>query len=308
MNRLLPGNQLWCPYTGSVLPIGNCSPEHIIPLALGGCDELTIPVDRSMNTLLGRKVDGVLANELGIQIRRREFAVKGHSGKIPQPTARVASYGVDGRPAQIQFNGKNPLKVWDARERRVLGEQEAVGQSLRFQLHLNMIVRVRFVAKVLLSAGYSVYGECFRHHADHDAARRFMNVSSFSDLELALDQCMARGNWELIPKQAWWDIDDSVNQELCKRTEGATIIMVPGDDGMLLVTVGILGTWIGSMTIPVDVDELPLDGEHDLGHVTTVIRGRVQRYPYRQYVALSFPEEVDRLALPASIDIEPKGQ
>lgn len=166
MSRLLTGNEVWCPYTGSVLPLEKCSPEHIIPLALGGCDELTIPVDRSTNNLLGRKVDGVLANELGIQIRRREFAAKGHSGKIPQPTARVASYGVDGRPAQIRFNGKDPLKVWDARERRVLDEQETVGQNLRFQLHLNMIVRVRFVAKVLLSAGYFVYGESFRHHAD----------------------------------------------------------------------------------------------------------------------------------------------
>lgn len=298
MSCLRTGTEVWCPYTDRVLSFEHCTPEHIIPLALGGCDQLTIPVDRQANSLLGHEIDGALTKDLGIQIRRREFSALGHSGKIPQAIARVASYGDDRRPAQIQFNGKNPLKIWDAKQKRTLSEQEAVGQRLSFTLHLNMIARVRFVAKVALSAGYHVYGDCFRHHADHDAARRLMNVRKFTDLETALDQCMARGNWDTIPRQEWWDVDDSVEQALCRRTNGSSVIFVPDADARLLVTVGILGAWIGSMTIPVEVDNFPLDGDHDLGHVTAVIDGQVRRYPYRQYVALSFPEEIEGLEVP----------
>jgi hypothetical protein len=257
-----------------------------------------VPVDGRANSLLGHEIDGSLANDLGMQIRRREFSALGHSGKIPQAIARVASYGDDRRPAQIQFNGKKPMRIWDAKDRRDLSDEEAVGQRISFKLHLNMIARVRFVAKVMLSAGYYIYGDCFRRHADHDAARRFMNVRKFPDLEMALDQCMARGNWDSFPRQNWWDVDDSANQALCKRTNGSVVIMVPLADDSLLVSVGLLGAWIGSMTIPVDVEKFPLHDEHDLGQVTAVIEGKVQRHSYRQYMTFSFPELLADLALP----------
>ena len=49
-------NMFYCPYTDRKLPHDRATKEHIIPLALGGINGLTLPVDSQSNSTLGSKL------------------------------------------------------------------------------------------------------------------------------------------------------------------------------------------------------------------------------------------------------------
>ena len=105
-------NVIYCPYTDSDIPSDVASPEHVIPLSLGGADELTIPVDASANSTLGSELDGKLANEFPIALLRTRYDARGHSSKQPWATIKYASYGESERPAQARFHQKHGIRLW----------------------------------------------------------------------------------------------------------------------------------------------------------------------------------------------------
>jgi len=43
----VPASTIYCPYADRDIPISESSPEHIIPLALGGMNGFTIPSQRT---------------------------------------------------------------------------------------------------------------------------------------------------------------------------------------------------------------------------------------------------------------------
>lgn len=59
--------------------------EHIIPLSLGNTRLITNDVCANCNNKLGQNVDNYFVNHMLIEMIRKELALKGESGKIPNP-------------------------------------------------------------------------------------------------------------------------------------------------------------------------------------------------------------------------------
>ena len=143
---------IYCPYIDRDIPRAQSSPEHIIPLSLGGVDGLEIFVDSAFNSHVGSKLDGALANEFLFALNRTKFDTRGHSGKKPVALIRTATYGEDSRPAQVQFHSKDGLKIWDSRDREFKERVPSFGISLSIDIDLP----VRFASKVALAAGWGL--------------------------------------------------------------------------------------------------------------------------------------------------------
>ena len=110
---------IYCPYTDQDIPEERANIEHVIPLSLGGVDDLTIRVDATFNSQVGSKLDGALANEFLFSLLRTGSDARGHSGKKPYAIIKKAHYGSDKRPAQVYFHKKDGLKLWDVRDREI---------------------------------------------------------------------------------------------------------------------------------------------------------------------------------------------
>ena len=124
---------VYCPYTDREIPESGTSREHIIPLSLGGVNGFEIAIDAAFNSKVGTELDGALANEFLIALRRAEYDTRGHSGKEPIATVR-ATYGEDDRPAQVHFHQKKGISLWDAQDR----ETKKGSATLRIKASLNI--------------------------------------------------------------------------------------------------------------------------------------------------------------------------
>ena len=269
---------VYCPYTDRELACDSASAEHVIPLSLGGTSALTIPVDKSANSTLGSELDGALANEFPIELRRTRYDARGHSGKEPWATIRNASYGESDRPAQTHFHHKHGIRLWDARDKEV---RSGVG-PFRIQTPLKYDLPVRFTSKVALAAGYLVYGDLFRRHVDHQQLRDVMridparlNLTDDSDLQ-TLQHIKVRIDHYLRepPPESDWQLNGL--RAFCSDVPGSVVILVPGD-GVLGVTVGILGQFLATVLAPADTKAFPNDGAYAWGHVLAVTDGKLKR-------------------------------
>lgn len=99
---------MWCPYTDKEIDESESNPEHILPLALGGCKAFTIPVARSANSTIGSEIDGALTNDPLIAFARREFDARGHSGTQPKVISKRATFR--DRPAQVSLARWHPRR------------------------------------------------------------------------------------------------------------------------------------------------------------------------------------------------------
>ena len=269
---------IYCPYTDRELQDRETSSEHIIPLALGGANGLELRVDAGFNARFGSELDGRLANEFLMAMRRTKYDARGHSGKEPWATIKHASYGDDARPAQVRFHREHGLRLWDARDRE---EKKDVG-SFRISTTLNIDLPVRFVAKVGLAAGYFAYGDKFRNHVDHHQLRQVMAIdpakmanSEGSD-QTGVNQVIARVDNYLYdpPSETDWKL--LVLRKFCSKVEGSVVVLVPGPD-CFQVTVGILGQFLGTINVPANTTALPNEGDYHWGHVISVVQDEVQR-------------------------------
>jgi len=82
---------IYCPYTDREISESDANREHIIPLSLGGLDGFEIPVCRDFNSKVGSKIDGALANDFLILMKRNELDVRGHSNKKPKAVAKKST-------------------------------------------------------------------------------------------------------------------------------------------------------------------------------------------------------------------------
>lgn len=270
----------WCPYTNLELPEEAMNSEHIIPLALGGSNQFCIPVEKSFNATVGSKIDGVLANDILTLMRRREFNARGHSNTPPELLLKKSHLGDEKRPVQVTLRGKEDMLVWDAMTRRHLTPHEIGENKISSQLKIDAHGRKRFVAKVALSAGYFIYGKLFRTHVQHQELRALMNFSSESKRE-------DFANFGLRGYDEFSSVDevDKEQSELlglfCQLIKGSCVIAEFGPSNVV-ISVGILGKWIGSLNVPAITDSFPLEGVHDLGHVVALCDGKMTTLSYRQ--------------------------
>ena len=79
---------MYCIYSGKEIDEKASNIEHIIPISLGGCDELTIRVDREINSKIGSQIDGKLTQDFLIALDRVKNGDRGHSKKTPKYTVQ----------------------------------------------------------------------------------------------------------------------------------------------------------------------------------------------------------------------------
>ena len=269
---------IYCPYTDRELPESQTSREHIIPLSLGGVDGLEIPVDAAFNSMVGSDLDGTLANDFFIALRRTEYDARGHSGKEPMATSKNASYGKDDRPAQVYLHRKKGLSVWDVRDRETKNDAE----SVCFRTFLNVDLPVRFTAKVALAAGYYIYGDLFREHVDHRQLRDVMSIDlakldlNKSPSALGLDHLTLRVDDYLHKEPSDPDSPILCLRKFCSIVRGSVVVLVPGTD-CFRVAVGILGQYLAIINVPANTKSFPNSGDFVWGHLMAVVGHKLKR-------------------------------
>jgi len=271
---------IYCPYSDADIPLEEAADEHVIPLALGGANGLTIPVSRSANSQLGTEIDGVLANEFLVHRARVKEDVRGHSGREPVLRFKNARDKKTGRPLSVTW-GKR-LEIYDPIEQR--RRTESVAFEMKFKLDPD--IRLRFLAKCFLSAGYLVYGDFFRRAVKHGDPRLLMRG------RLGLS---ATENASIRTRYfAWLERDGLVGKQLeefetqmhiSAAVKGSMLVFMPGPANLGIFG-SILGLYLGMLNVPADMTDFPrFDEAQDLGHAIIVQNGRVLRWSHRRLLA-----------------------
>jgi hypothetical protein len=249
---------IYCPYIDRDIPLSESSPEHIIPLALGGLNGFTLPVSAIFNSKVGSEIDGALANDFLIISQRDEHGVKGHSGKHPEYVCRNASDAVTGEPLQVTLGQRHGLRICSSRDRRdVTGR----GQKINLSVNMDVDVELRFVAKVALSAGYFFYGNVFRDHVKHEDLRLIMNRRP-NEMGEALENIEARYDHRFREPET---DEDRIRRVMVTCFGAHSVVAMIPDSSSLSVVVGILGSYLGMLSVPADTRTFPNSDEYRWG-------------------------------------------
>ena len=278
---IIPNRTVYCPYTDREIPESESSSEHIIPLSLGGVNGFEIPVDATFNSTLGSEIDGKLATEFLLELRRTEHDARGHSGKEPRATIRKASYGKNSRLAHVDFSHKTGVRVWDVRDR----EFKKGSGPIQIGTQLNIDLPRRFAAKVALAAGYYVYGDLFRQHVDHRQLRDVMNIDpanldlSKGPTELGLDHLTVRTDDYLHEAPADPESEILMLRIFCSWVKGSVVVLMPGQ-GCFCVGVGLLGDYLGMVNAAARTELFPNRSACTWGHVVAITDKKLKRYSW----------------------------
>ena len=272
---------MYCIYTDKDVPDEAGNWDHVIPLSLGGKNGFVVWAEERINSVMGSAVDGALVRDPLLALALRNSGVKGHGGKPLTPVWKNAT--LEGRPIQVTLGGES-ITAWDARERRELTDEEFAGKRFQAQLKIGLHTAVRFLAKVALGAGHFIYGDDFRHGTDCDELRALVML----DLKDAETSERLRRSRITVCDRFHPDSREGqagfLYRVLCETLPRSIVIAVPHDDAISF-HVGIVGEFIGTLTVPANTMRLPLDGEHDLGHVIVLAPGDMQRLSFRDLLA-----------------------
>ena len=264
----------YCPYTDQDYPDSETSPEHIIPLSLGGVNGFEVAVHKDANADIGSSIDAAMAEDFLVKMRRNRFDVRGHSGKEPVVVVKQAK-NASGLPLQVALNQRSGLQVWSPRHGEHVTDERAA--NLELKLIVNIDTAMKFVAKVALSAGYFVYGELFRNHVKHSDFRAIMNFepsnpSGHEGVEARIDDRFSESTNE----------DVRIFRALCKASEPYSIVGFAHSNDRFGVFVGILGDYAGMIHVPAVMEGFPKNGEHEMGHVIQLQRPGLTRGSMKQ--------------------------
>jgi len=253
-----PASTVYCPYTDRDIPLTESSPEHIIPLALGGMNGFTIAVSSDFNSRVGSEIDGALANDFLVKSKRDKHGAKGHSKKYPENVFPNASNADTGEPLHVTLGQVRGLRLWDPKQKRDVTGQ---GQKVNIGFKVDLDVAHRFVAKVALSAGYLVYGDQFRKHVKHEDFRKIMNQRP-TEMGDVLKTIEAQYDDRFLEPE-------SINQKILRMMmtgfgPHSAIALIPNSRS-LSVVVSVLGDYIGMLSVPADTKTFPNTGEYRQG-------------------------------------------
>jgi len=252
-------DKIYCIYVDEGISPEEANVEHIIPLSLGGINSFKIQVSKSKNASVGSLLDGVLSKDFLIQAVRRKKGYKGHSKKPAKLAIRGTRTDTGEKVVVYYKDGENYIFNPVKNLRYTEDEKGQIPLALTVQFNKN--VRIRFVAKVALSAGYFLFGDKFRQHTDHNSLRRIMNweVQGTTDDDIPVGLL---DEFREIP-------EDSPSWEATFRVlfgkigcSGVAFVLGPNQ---IIAAVGIGGRFIGSINFKADgqhfgYKEGPYDG------------------------------------------------
>ncbi|WP_189491149.1 hypothetical protein [Formosimonas limnophila] len=247
----------FCIYEGRNIPNTEISEEHIIPLSLGGTNDLVILASKSINSVAG-EIEGKLGNELSMFLRRNEFDVRGHSGKRPVPTYKSGRIKELDLSVQVQLDKRNKeMRLYSPRHNRFLENAESAGLTIEFNTEIDLTTKIRFTAKVAIGAGYFIYGSLFARFAKVEQLRALMKLDkeNMSDDLKVIDPMVC----ELTHRQ-------EQIREMGKAFGLSSVIVVPSE-GHIVFSVSCLGEFCGMLRVPADTTRLPNSGAYKWGHI-----------------------------------------
>lgn len=269
----------YCIYTDRDVPHAEGNWDHVVPLSLGGSDEFVVWSDRTTNSQLGSQVDGKLGQDPILAFALRDAGVVGHRGRPTVPVWKRVD--IEGRPSQVTW-GVEKVTAWDARDRRELSEAELSGKAMSAELRLDLHLTTRFLSKVALGAGAFIYGEAFRAATDCDVLREL----ALSDLETARNSATLRTAGQRVKVCDRFHEDSHkgrpgyIYRVLMEAMNRSQVIIVPHADAISF-HVGLVGMFIGTLICYARTEDLPIDGDHDLGHALVLGPGNFERSSFR---------------------------
>jgi hypothetical protein len=270
---------MYCIYSDTDTQNGNW--DHIYPLSCGGADEFVIWSDEQTNSVIGSQVDGAITKDPLVSFALRNSGVTGLSNKQHISRWRHVSLE-DGRPAQVTW-GVDEVIVWDARAKRALNEAEVAGMKMSAKLRIEKHAALRFLAKVALGGGYFLYGDTFRTAVDCKQLRELI----FLDLDRIRKSGVLGKSEIAVCDRFHPDAQDGgkalLYRKLCEGTDRSIFIATPHHTSITF-HVGIVGMYMGSIIVPAVTDNLPIDGEHDLGHALILAPGNFERLSFRELI------------------------
>lgn len=273
----------YCIYTDKFLSLEETSPEHIIPLSLGGCNDFCIQVDKVKNSELGSRIDGKFTNDYLISSLRRHKDLRGHSGKIPKTKWTKTKVKGSNKPLQLIFKGKESW-FFDPIKKRRLSDDESKGLKFESTFKFDKDIRMLFTAKLVLSAGYFVYGENFRKFADHESLRKLMNYKLTESKE-SLEKIPLR----LIDPFHEFSEEDkgmkSVYESICIATDVSCVMFMLSSEN-IIASVGIGGQYIGTVNFKADTSKFPNEKKFRLGHIVGIQNNELRRSSFYKMVEL----------------------
>lgn len=273
---------MYCIYTDADVPEGRGNMDHVYPLSLGGSGQFTVWCDLDKNSVMGSKVDGEVVKDPFLEFAIRNSGVKGHGKKAHVQRWRHATMG--DRPVQITHE-EDRVVVWDARERRELRPEEYTERPMTAHLRIGMHTALRFLAKAALGGGYFLYGNTFRAAIDCDLLREVI----FLDVEESKRRGTLQKSQIKVCDRFHQDSHGSgpavLYRAMCEGIPCSLFIAVPTAGKSISFHLGIVGEYIGSMDVPARTDDLPIDGDHDLGHVLILGPGNMERVAFRAFAA-----------------------
>ncbi len=262
------------------------SPEHILPLSLGGHNDFVIDVDRKFNNDIGSKVEGKLANDFLVLFERDKADSVGHSKKHPVPIVKHAKL-TDGTPVQAKF-GKGGLSLFDLRERKSIERSDFRVQQVQCNnIQIDLDVDLMFVGKVALAAGYFAYGDDFIQNVKTDEFRKIMNLDKQNLPTSSLARVYSRFH-EPEP-------DDDMFHILKMMAEFgncSSVIIAPSNEEFG-VAVSVLGKFLGFISVPCKSSNLVNDGDYKFGHCIYIQNDQLKRFSL-DYIRLKLLKELEK--------------
>lgn len=254
----------YCIYTDKVFPKKEMTREHIIPISLGGVNGFEVLVEKEINKFFGSNVDGKIANDVLIQLDRKNADARGHSNKPVLPIWTNVKIIETGEPLQIKFEKPGLTKFISPISKREIEKAELNGKNISISLKLDAIVSFQFTAKVALAAGYFIYGDLFKNFADTESLRKFSiakninkdNVSEHSKLKFT-------DRFHCHQKDT---ADVSLFTEIAKLRESSAVIVMLCESN-LIISVSLFGKYLGTVNVAANTDDFPNNEEFRLGQV-----------------------------------------
>ena len=275
--------QIYCPYTDCYHDENDMNSEHIIPLSLGGANGFEIPVNREVNSKVGSAIDGRLANDFLLNLKRTKLEVKGHSKKSPSIISKSAYLDECKTKVRLEINRKEGIKLWDPIEKSSVDFTSQASFKNVTDFNVLKLARIRFIAKTALSAGYFVYGDKFRENVKHDELRTIMNfdgnynTQNMRKLKTTVDYQFSEEKSAIV--QAFKFVSSVVGEN-----SSVGLILLKNT---LAIFVGILGDYIGMVNVPCEISAMPNDKKYRWGRYICVQEG--------QPIISSWERMVDRI-------------
>lgn len=225
------------------------SPEHVIPLSLGGCNEFVIDVGEKINNEYGSKIEGAFDKDMLAGFLRLKKSNVGHSGKAPSLSMKGFN---DGEPITLTIKGINNFSIYDHKQKKEI----PIGSLSDLKGKIDINAWIRLIAKITLATGYFIFEKNFNECADCDSLRIITNSAidgtSFFDSNLDVrthiyfDSRLNDNHLDFI-------------KEVIKKSNASGVIF-EFVENRLHSFIGINGEYIGMINIKCDNEKL-LQGE-----------------------------------------------